>query len=96
MGRPWSGRMPIGGQDGGMALSLLSESRTWTGHWWLPNSPDNKVPGVLTYEPGDGLTLRLIGGWEYRNLSTPSPGLTLVMKERGVGRSSTGLLKKGE
>ena len=61
-----------------MPLPLLSETRRWTGHWWLPDDPDNKVPGVLTYEPGDGLTLRMIGGWEYRNISQPHPGMTVV------------------
>ncbi|TFB87874.1 hypothetical protein E3O11_03465 [Cryobacterium levicorallinum] len=61
-----------------MALPLLSEPRRWTGHWWLPENPDHKVPGVLTYAPGDGLTLRMIGGWEYRNISTPAPDVTVV------------------
>lgn len=61
-----------------MALPMLSDSRTWTGHWWLLDNPDHKVPGILTYEPGDGLTLRMIGGWEYRNISQPSPGVMTV------------------
>lgn len=61
-----------------MVLPLLNVPRTWTGSWWLPESPDNQVPGVLTYEPDNGLTLRLIGGWDYRIMSSPSPGLSIV------------------
>lgn len=61
-----------------MASPLLSRTHSWTGHWWLPEDSDHKVPGVLTYEPGDGLTLRMIGGWEYRNMSTIAPGVTTV------------------
>ncbi|MCV7057584.1 HEPN domain-containing protein [Mycolicibacterium gilvum] len=33
------------------------------GHFWLPNDADNRQPGVLTYTPGDGLHLSLIGGY---------------------------------
>jgi ApeA N-terminal domain 1 len=41
----------------------LNESQEWTGQWWLPDDPDNKVSGILTYDPSEGLRLRLIGGW---------------------------------
>lgn len=33
------------------------------GHFWLPDHPDNPQPGVLSYTPGDGLHLSLIGGF---------------------------------
>lgn len=42
---------------------LLSDSHEWSGHWWLPSAPDDRVAGVLSFDPEDGLTLRLIGGW---------------------------------
>ncbi|MCK8468085.1 hypothetical protein M0722_12855 [Microbacterium sp. KSW4-16] len=61
----------------------LDEERSWSGQWWLPENPDDKVAGVLSYHPDDGLTLTLIGGWEYRvvehlgNGATSIPGETL-------------------
>lgn len=36
----------------------------WSGLWWLPDEPGRKVPGVLRYDPDDGLLLSLIGGFE--------------------------------
>ncbi len=60
---------------------LLSESHEWTGHWWLPDTPDDKVPGVLTFDPKKGLNLRLIGGWEYRVTEEPVPGVTTLANE---------------
>ncbi|MGV9319469.1 ApeA N-terminal domain 1-containing protein [Streptomyces sp. NPDC003660] len=55
----------------------LDEAGEWSGLWWLPNAPDQKVPGVLRYSPDDGLLLSLIGAFEDRIMSTPSPGLTV-------------------
>jgi hypothetical protein len=60
---------------------LLSELHEWTGHWWLPDNPDDKVPGVLTFDPKKGLKLRLIGGWEYRVMEEPVPGVTTLANE---------------
>ena len=60
---------------------LLSEPHEWTGHWWLPDKPDDKVPGVLTFDPKKGLMLRLIGGWEYRVFEEPAPGVTTLADE---------------
>jgi hypothetical protein len=56
----------------------LDESAEWSGLWWLPDAPDEKVPGVLRYEPGDGPVLSLIGAFEDRIMSSPSPGLTMI------------------
>ncbi len=33
------------------------------GKWWLPEQPDDKVSGILTYIPGDTITLELIGNF---------------------------------
>jgi len=60
-----------------MRLDLAGE---WSGHWWLPAEPDRKVPGVLRYEPGHGLRLSLIGGFEDRVLQPVSPGVVAVME----------------
>jgi hypothetical protein len=41
----------------------LSEEARWLGHFWLPNDTDDRQPGVLSYTPGVGLHLSLIGGF---------------------------------
>lgn len=42
----------------------LSEEQLFKGYWWLPDNPDNKVAGVLTYIPGEKICLELLGGFE--------------------------------
>ncbi|MFJ4228418.1 HEPN domain-containing protein [Paenarthrobacter nicotinovorans] len=56
----------------------LDASAEWAGLWWLPDDPDYRVPGFLRYEPGDGLTLSLIGTFEERLMTTLAPGLVAV------------------
>lgn len=53
----------------------------WTGHWWLPEDPENPAPGVLRYEPDEGLQLSLIGGFEDR-VFRPIEGGVAVTDER--------------
>jgi hypothetical protein len=67
-----------GDHDEEVNLPLLSARRTWTGHWWLPDAPEERVPGRLTYEPGKGLRLELIGGWEYRVMTHNADGSSSV------------------
>lgn len=55
----------------------LDEAGEWSGIWWLPDDPDQPIPGILRYSPDDGLVLSLIGAFENRIMSTPSPGLTI-------------------
>lgn len=55
----------------------LDDSDDWSGLWWLPGDPDSKVPGVLRYDPETGLELSLIGTFEDRIMSHPSPGMTV-------------------
>lgn len=55
----------------------LDEPGEWSGLWWLPDDPDEQVPGVLRYSPDHGPVLSLIGAFEDRIMSTPSPGLIL-------------------
>jgi len=31
------------------------------GFWWLPNKPENKIPGSIKFDPIDGITLDLLG-----------------------------------
>ncbi|MEV4348916.1 HEPN domain-containing protein [Actinoplanes sp. NPDC049596] len=56
----------------------LDESAEWAGLWWLSDDPDEQIPGVLRYEPGNGLVLSLIGAFEDRITSSPSPGVEMV------------------
>lgn len=53
----------------------LDKSAEWTGHWWLPDAAESTVPGVLRYDPVDGLRLDLIGGFEDRVLRQVRPGV---------------------
>ncbi|MCX4725463.1 HEPN domain-containing protein [Streptomyces sp. NBC_01306] len=54
----------------------LDEPGEWAGSWWLPDDPDEQVPGVLRYDPESGLSLSLIGAFEDRITSNPAPGVT--------------------
>lgn len=54
----------------------LDEAGEWAGLWWLPDDPDEQVPGVLRYDPESGLSLSLIGAFEDRITSNPAPGVT--------------------
>lgn len=55
----------------------------WTGYWWLPEDPGHPVPGVLRYEPDEGLRLLLIGGFEDR-VFRPVEGGVAVTGETGT------------
>lgn len=57
---------------------LLSESHEWSGLWWLPDAPDERVPGVLRYDRDGGATLSLIGAFENRIMTEDSPWVTTV------------------
>jgi hypothetical protein len=39
------------------------EQQRLLGWFHLPEAPDNRVPGILTWEPTDGATLELVGGF---------------------------------
>lgn len=54
----------------------LDEAGEWVGLWWLPDGPDETVPGVLRYDADGGLSLALIGAFEDRIMSNPRPGVT--------------------
>lgn len=60
----------------------LDEPGEWAGLWWLPDDLDERVPGVLRYEPGTGLALSLIGTFEDRITSNPRPGVAMVHEGR--------------
>ncbi len=56
----------------------LAETHEWSGLWWLPDAPDERVPGVLHYDREGGATLSLIGTFEDRIMTEVSPGVTAV------------------
>ena len=37
------------------------EALEWTGHWWLPGNPEEKLPGVLHPDTERGPELALTG-----------------------------------
>jgi hypothetical protein len=45
----------------------LCDPFEYKGYWWKPDDPDNKVAGVLTYKPGESITLELIGTFDNEN-----------------------------
>ena len=56
----------------------LVDSHEWSGLWWLPDAPDERVPGVLRYDRDGGAELTLIGTFEDRVMTSPRPGVTHV------------------
>ena len=53
----------------------LDESGEWAGLWWLPETPDERLPGVLRYDGKGGLSLTLIGAFEERIFRHLAPGV---------------------
>lgn len=62
----------------------LHDPAEWTGHWWLPADPEGVVAGVLRFEPNDGLTLSLVGGFEDRILRQIGPNAFAVSEASQV------------
>ena len=54
----------------------LDEPVELAGIWWLPDKPDEKLPGILRYDGKGAISLSLIGAFEDRIVSHPSPGVT--------------------
>lgn len=42
----------------------LIERHIFKGYWWLPDNPEKKVAGIVTYIPNEKICLELIGGFE--------------------------------
>lgn len=53
----------------------LDEPVEWVGHWWLPDDPEEKVPGILRYDGEGGIVLLLIGGFEDQIMSQSASGI---------------------
>jgi hypothetical protein len=74
----------------------LDEPGEWWGLWWLPEDPDRQVPGILRYSPDDGPVLSLIGAFEERIMSSPSPGLTMFHEGTWTWDVIHGAAEQGE
>jgi hypothetical protein len=57
------------------------KSARWVGHWWLPEDPERRIPGILEYEPDTGLLLTLVGGYQDPRLEEQADGSVLVLAE---------------
>lgn len=42
----------------------MQQTTIYKGKWWLPNNANDKVSGILTYVPGETITLELIGNFQ--------------------------------
>lgn len=42
----------------------LTEPHIFKGYWWVPDNPEKKVAGIVTYTPNERIRLELIGGFE--------------------------------
>jgi hypothetical protein len=56
------------------------------GQWWLPEKPDERVSGILTYVPQEGASLALIGSFtDSVTALTGSFSLEIVLGESDLG-----------
>lgn len=69
----------------------LCDPFEYKGYWWKPDDPDNKVAGVLTYKPGESITLELIGTFNKENDAVVS---FLNKSEESVIHGALGNAKK--
>lgn len=64
-----------------MSTPWLREEQTWRGHWWLPEDPSNHHAGFMTYRPGSGVELILVGGFDGQVRREIGPGAWAVLAE---------------
>jgi hypothetical protein len=64
-----------------METPWLHEKQTWRGYWWLPEDPSNRHAGFLTYDPGSGIELVLVGGFDAQVRREIGPGAWAVLAE---------------
>jgi hypothetical protein len=51
-------------------LTLLDDFK-FSGHWWLPSKPEDKVAGVLSASPQAGIRLELVGLFDQPEFEAP-------------------------
>src|SRR5215207_3162497 len=61
----------------------------YLGYWWLPDTPDNRVPGTLVFDPEEGATLDLLGSLRGLEGVMENLGPELILGTSSDGRSIT-------
>jgi len=51
---------------------VLSYKKEFIGNWWLPDEPDFKIPGKLTFTYKDGHKLHLFGNFNEEKITIPN------------------------
>ena len=57
----------------------MDEGFEYQGHWWTPEEPDEKLPGILRFDPEEGATLSLFGSLRVPEGEDGIPILGLAM-----------------
>ena len=63
----------------------MEKSAEYQGYWWLPDEPEEEVPGTLKFDPDEGASLNLLGSFK----GAEDFGLMLDL-ELILGRSAKG------
>jgi hypothetical protein len=58
---------------------VMDEGFEYQGHWWTPEEPDEKLPGILRFDPEEGATLSLFGSLRAPEGAEGIPILGLAM-----------------
>lgn len=65
------------------------ESFEYRGYWWLPDKPEEQVPGTLEFDPDSGATLDLLGSFKDFGDLTTSLQPKLILGFSSDGKSIT-------
>ena len=67
----------------------MNKEFRYQGVWWLPNKPDNKVPGSLEFDPQTGATLELMGPLEEIQNKTKMLAIDIILGSTTDGKDIT-------
>jgi ApeA N-terminal domain 1 len=67
-----------------MSVEVI-EPFTCKGHWWLPEKPDERVAGILTYVPQEGGNLELLGSFARAEADFTGFGPEIILGESDLG-----------
>ncbi len=63
----------------------MNEAFDINGYWWLPETPQTQIPGILSFSPGDVLILKLMGELtKTREEYFPSPDFSNPVLIHGI------------
>lgn len=69
-----------------------SEDHRFTGWFYLPETPDHRIPGVLTWVPMDGAHLELFGGFSPGPIYQRNPNGSGLVSKSIVGEVRSGTI----